>query len=121
MKEKTPLGWGPRFREQSRAKGFNLGHIAGKLGLAESTVRSWTNGTRDINLSDFLRLCAAAQLDPAVLLFQGRIDAKFLFIGEAWVKATPEQKGYLLTVARGILSEHEDAGERPSPNQRVAR
>jgi transcriptional regulator with XRE-family HTH domain len=120
VKEKTPLGWGARFREQIKAKGKSLGQIAEKLGLAESTVRSWTNGTRDVNLSDYLKLCAAAQLDPVVSLVGSKVDAKFLLIGEAWAKATPEQRGYLLTVAKGILSEHEADAERSRAGARLA-
>lgn len=46
--------------------------IAEVMGLAESTLRSWTNGTRDINLKDFFALCDAARIDPAHALF-GRI------------------------------------------------
>lgn len=43
--------------------------IADDLGQAESTVRHWCNGTREINLSDFFRLCDAAQADPVKILF----------------------------------------------------
>lgn len=105
VREKTPLGWGARFREYLRAKESNLAKIAEKMNLAESTLRSWTNGTRDINLSDFLLLCKKADLDPATVLFAGKVDDKFLLIGEAWNRATPEQRGYLLTTARGILAD----------------
>ena len=110
-KEKTPLGWGQRFRDQARAKGLSLADVAEKLDLAESTVRSWTNGTRDINLTDFIELCDAAGLDHAMILFAGKVDAKFLAIGEAWTKATPEQRGVLWTAAQGILAQH-DASKR---------
>jgi transcriptional regulator with XRE-family HTH domain len=112
MKEKTPLGWGARFRESLKAKGLSLGQLARELDLAESTLRSWTNGTRDINLSDFLRLCAAAQIDPAFVLFAGKVDAKFLVIGEAWNKASQDQKGVLWTAAQGILAQHEQPRRR---------
>jgi transcriptional regulator with XRE-family HTH domain len=83
-KEKTPLGWGLRFRQFAKAKELSLAQIAEKLDLSESAVRHWTNGTRDINLSDFLLLCRAAGLDPATVLFAGKVDPKFLSIGEAW-------------------------------------
>lgn len=114
-KEKTPLGWGPRFRKHLKSKGLSLGDVAEKLDVAESTVRSWTNGTRDINLTDFVTLCDAAGLDHALILFSGRVDAKFLAIGEAWTKATPEQRGVLWTAAQGILAQHE-AGKRSAGN-----
>lgn len=112
MREKTPLGWGARFREQAKERGLSLGQIAGKLDLAESTVRSWTNGTRDINLADFLKLCEAAEIDAALVLFAGKVDAKFLVIGDAWSKATTDQRGVLWTAAQGILAQQNESRKR---------
>lgn len=106
-KEKTPLNWGQRFRELLKAKSLKLSQIARDMDLAESTLRSWTNGSRDINLSDFLKLCQAAGLDPAVILFADQVDAKFLAIGVAWSKADENQRGVLWTAAQGILAQHE--------------
>jgi len=37
--------------------------------LAESTLRSWTNGNRQVNLADFMTLCVKAGADPALILF----------------------------------------------------
>jgi transcriptional regulator with XRE-family HTH domain len=84
---KTPLGWGAAFRQHAKGKGLSLGQIAERMNLAESTLRSWTNGQRDINLSDYLKLCRAAGIDPAVVLFAGQVDAKFLAVGEAWAQS----------------------------------
>lgn len=111
-KEKTPLGWGLRFRELVKSKKSNLAEVAEKLGRAESTVRSWTNGTRDINLAEYLELCTAADIDPATVLFAGKVDAKFLVVGEAWNKATQEQRGVLWTAAQGILAQHESESSK---------
>lgn len=52
-----------------KEKKLSLAGVSEKMGMAESTLRSWTNGTREINLSDFFKLCAAAQLNPAQVLF----------------------------------------------------
>lgn len=62
-------GWGPRFRRHCRENHTSLAKIAGLIGRGESTLRSWTNGTREINLSEFFALCAAAKADPAAILF----------------------------------------------------
>lgn len=107
MKEKTPLGWGKRFRDLARDKGLSLGDVGEKLGRAESTIRSWTNGIRDINLKEFLELCTAAGLDPAIVLFASQVDAKFLEIGEAWNQADDVERGAFLTVARGVRAKYD--------------
>lgn len=39
------------------------------LGMSESALRSWINGNREINLTDFFRLCAAIKADPRQMLF----------------------------------------------------
>lgn len=61
--------WGMRLRAHLREKDRNLAWLALETNLAESTLRSWTNGTREINLSDFFMLCQTAKLDPATILF----------------------------------------------------
>lgn len=70
------LDWGVRFRTQIKEKGLSLAEVAAKMTrpdeeepLAESTLRSWTNGTRNINLADVFWLCEAADVDPAIVLF----------------------------------------------------
>lgn len=103
-KERTPLGWGQRFRDLAKERGLSLGQLAERLDRAESTVRSWTNGTRDINLSEFLELCTAAGIDPALVLFRDKVDAKFLVIGDAWSQADANEKEVFWTVAQGILA-----------------
>lgn len=112
QKRSTPYGWGPRFREMARAKGLNLAKLAERMGLAESALRHWTNGTREVNLTDFLHLCASADLDPATILFAGKVDEGFLKVGEAWGKADPTQRGVLRTAAEGILAQHAAIGRR---------
>ena len=120
--------WGPRFRQQCRDKGLNLAKIAERLDLAESTVRSWTNGTREINLSDFFRLCSAAGIEPGEVLFaesaqnQPLPDAEnFLAMTEAWRYATPEWKEILLTTADAIIKQHRAARPRRAAPAQVKR
>lgn len=61
--------WGKRVRVQMKERRMRPGAVAAKLGIAEPTLRSWLNGSREINLSDFVRLCAAVKGDPRQLLF----------------------------------------------------
>lgn len=70
------LDWGHRFRVQIKDNGKSLAQVAALMTrpgadepLAESTLRSWTNGSREINLSDLFWLCETAEVDPAVVLF----------------------------------------------------
>jgi transcriptional regulator with XRE-family HTH domain len=120
--------WGSRFRQQCRDKGLNLAKIAERLDLAESTVRSWTNGTRKINLSDFFRLCGAAGIEPSEVLFaeadqnQPLPDAeKFLAMTEAWRYASPEWKEMLLTTADAIIQQHRATRSRRAPPAQAKR
>lgn len=67
------LDWGRRLRAHVREQpDISWAKIARDLDISEAAVRHWCNGTRDINLADFFRLCAAAKADPAQILF-GRV------------------------------------------------
>lgn len=68
----TPPSWAKPFKQAMRVKGMNLAKTAEKMNLSESTLRSWTNGTREINLADFLDMCAAAGVDAEMVLFGDR-------------------------------------------------
>lgn len=64
--------WGKRLRAHVReTDGVTWAGIAKDLDQSESGIRHWCNGTREINLVDFFRLCAAAKADPAQILFGG--------------------------------------------------
>jgi transcriptional regulator with XRE-family HTH domain len=108
--------WGTRFRNGCREKGTSTRKVSEKLDLAESTVRSWINGTREINLSDFFRLCAAAGLDPASILFAGHVDPAFLAIGKAWAQSDRRGRELLIVAAEAAvrLSESEASGSGSS-------
>jgi len=69
MAKATRPEWGDRFKSMLRAKNSSLAKLAEKMRRAEPTLRSWTNGTRQINLSEFFEMCAAADIKPAALLF----------------------------------------------------
>lgn len=68
--------WGRRLRVHLSERGENLGKLAERMidpdsgrVRAESTLRSWTNRNREINLSEFFELCKQAKADPAQILF----------------------------------------------------
>lgn len=61
--------WGTRFKKHAYAKNHTLESLAETLGRNASSLRHWTNGNRQINLSEFFELCAAADVDPALILF----------------------------------------------------
>ena len=105
MGKKTALGWGARFRHAIKGK-LTLGDLAEELDMSESAIRSWVNGTREINLSDFVRLCASARLDPVMVLIEGTECSEFHDIARAWAlsKDKPVERGALLLAARGILA-----------------
>lgn len=112
--DKTPFAWGSRFRSLIRAKNVSLADLAERIGKSESALRSYTNGTRPIQLADFLHLCKAAEVDPAAVLFAGGVDPRFLLVGQAWVVASDLQRGVLVTAAKGVLAEHGAAASQGS-------
>lgn len=61
--------WGKRYRAVCQEKEVSLAQVAEKIGRAEPTVRSWTNGTRMAGLDDFFALCDAIGADPSYVLF----------------------------------------------------
>jgi len=61
--------WGKRFRAVCQEKDVSLAQVAERIGRAEPTVRSWTNGTRMAGLDDFFTLCEAIGADPSYVLF----------------------------------------------------
>ena len=105
-------GWGMRYREMVKAKGLTLAKVAEKMDMAESTLRSWTNANRSIKLHLFVRICEAAGLDPAVVLFAGQVDEDFLDIGEAWRHAQGHERESLILSAEAILARHGIARRR---------
>lgn len=69
MTKKAWESWGRRFKEMAKDNGHTLASLAETLELTEAALRHWTNGTREINLSDFFALCEAAKVDPSQALF----------------------------------------------------
>ena len=61
--------WGPRFRAHMRENRLSTRVLAERLRMSESALRSWLNGNREINVTDFFRLCDLARADPRRILF----------------------------------------------------
>lgn len=84
--------WGDRFKALAGENGYTLAKLADELSKlqaegklperdhprkwAESTLRSWTNGTRDINLSDFFLICQVARVSASNVLFNAPLMNK---------------------------------------------
>jgi transcriptional regulator with XRE-family HTH domain len=70
--EKSPNGWrhwGDRLRLHVRESRQTWATIAQRMELSEGTLRHWCNGTREINLADFFRLCDVTAADAHLILF----------------------------------------------------
>lgn len=85
----------------AKEKGHSLASLAETLGRSESGLRSWTNGTREINLSEFFELCQVADVNPSQALF-----------GD--VPMDPDVKRQLSELAKTII----DADPAASPEYR---
>lgn len=102
MGKKLLLGdWGARFKRECQLARVSTRQAAEKIGQAESTVRSWINGTRQLNLTDFFRLCDAAGVNPGVVLF-----ADVGKVLSAWELAEGEERESLALMAEAILARH---------------
>lgn len=62
-------GWGNRLRAHAKSRKIPLRWIAGEMELAESTIRSFTNGWRSPSLAEFFEMCRLVDADPATILF----------------------------------------------------
>jgi len=102
------MRWGVRFRTALKLKHLNLSKIAEALDMHESSVRSWVNGNREVNLADFFRLCDAADIDAREILFGSIVDEKLLALIEAWRHADDGGKKLLSVAANAVL--HQSAG-----------
>lgn len=112
-------GWGERLRRHHKARGLSARQIAERAGQAESTIRSWINGSRQISLDDFMRLCIAAEADPAEILFEvsylrstGKPDIEIRRLYEAWHNADERGKELLTFVSNQVLRRHGKRGRR---------
>lgn len=104
--------WGARFRDQIKGK-KTLAEIAEKMGQAESTLYSWTNGTRPIRLDDFFRLCETAEVDAVRLLFApDQHDVRLLILEAAWHKADERGKELISIAAEAAAQRHHAADKR---------
>lgn len=94
--------WGRRLKVHLKENGQNLAGLAEKMTnsgtpIAESTLRSWTNGNRQINLTDFFEICAKAEADPAQILFgqtlmSAEVEQQIGNLAAAVIKADPAIK-----------------------------
>lgn len=62
-------GWAERLRAHKKAHHMKWALVAERMELEESAIRHWLNGTRQINLVDFFRLCKVMEADPQYILF----------------------------------------------------
>lgn len=61
--------WGERLRQHVKESHRKWSDIAETMDLSEGSLRHWCNGTRDINLKDFFRLCESTGADAHLILF----------------------------------------------------
>lgn len=64
-------GWGGRFKKAAAANNWTIKRLAGRKDAVakEAALRHYSNGTRDIKLRDFFKLCEQAEVDPHDILF----------------------------------------------------
>lgn len=63
------LDWRSRFKAHVKRSKIGWESVASKLNLTTGAVRHRLNTTRNVKLDAFFRMCAAANADPAMILF----------------------------------------------------
>jgi transcriptional regulator with XRE-family HTH domain len=61
--------WGKRLKAWTRTAQITQDYLAGKMDVTQGTVANWLSGRREINLSDFFKLCEFAGVDAQYILF----------------------------------------------------
>jgi len=61
--------WGKRFRAHMQLHRLSQESLAESLGRTQGAIGHWIRGERQINLSEFWKLCEAAGADPKLILF----------------------------------------------------
>lgn len=109
--EKSELpAWGAALRDHVRTVRGSWTKIAGVMGRSEAAIRHWCNGTREINLSEYLQLCAVAGADPGTLLMTGDEFRRQLLFFYANIKAQ-SRRDALVGMANRLYIE-----ENPGPS-----
>lgn len=65
------------------------GDIADAMEMSESALRHWLNGTREPNLSDFVKLCQVVKADACQILFGSTREMATLQSIRQLVEETP--------------------------------
>ena len=67
--------WRRRFRDHMATAEVTQDYLAEKMKITQGAIAHWLSGRREINLSDFFRLCEFAGVDPQRILFgvNGRV------------------------------------------------
>jgi len=103
--------WGPRFRVHMRENRLSTRVLAERLSMSESALRSWLNGNREVNVTDFFRLCDVAKTDPKRILFgqvglsaaqKRALGQRVVEILEADTAAVPSSRQLVQPPQRGL-------------------
>ena len=97
--------WGPRFRVHMRENRLSTRVVAERLRMSESALRSWLNGNRQVNVTDFFKLCDVANADPRRILFGqvGLTAAQKQAVGQRVVEILEADTASLPSYARQLV------------------
>jgi transcriptional regulator with XRE-family HTH domain len=61
--------WGKRLKAHMKVEGISQEKVGEHFDVTQGAVAHWLSGRREINLSDFFKLCAFVRADPRRILF----------------------------------------------------
>lgn len=87
------MNWQDRLLIHMEANNLSQTALAARIGVTQGGLGHWLSGRREINLSDFMRLCKAAGANPQVILFGELSGSNVVKEIRALLDAQPAQNG----------------------------
>lgn len=87
------MDWKTRLQIHMEAQSLTQTALAARMGVTQGGLGHWLSGRREINLSDFMRLCKAAGANPQIILFGETPNSHLIDKIRSVLDANPAENG----------------------------
>lgn len=105
--------WGDRLKKHMKDTGVTQDDVAERLNVSQGAVAHWLKGRREINLTDFFKLAAAARADPSYLLFGASEEAVAIAKLKKFIEENPALQTMLASSTGSGVNDAGDSGRTP--------